>query len=239
MPLKRQTSLLDPFKLDDDDYKLLITPNTEKLCLQFINSIPTQQFVNDDEFAQTPINLSALLTPQLLSVNPFSIELTATNPQYYSQNNTESINTHTRNFNDAQLGQIVTLDHDYTPCKRQKTSCMPDESTRDSTLAESMTSAQSITTECSTPSKKRRAKGVYRKEDVTNEQELESYLERRKKNNFSSKQSRLAKKNLNQSMDDKADQLEDDNERLKLKINELESLTKLMKDALLKRFTSS
>ena len=138
--------MFDPFKLDDEDYKILITPNTEKLCLQFINSIPTQHQIPDDELVQTPINLSAFLTPQIFSVNPFSIELAADSQQLYVQNKIEvPNNAQSFNVNNSQLTQNFTLlDHDYTSDKKRKLSYTPDDSTWDSTFCESITSANSI-----------------------------------------------------------------------------------------------
>ncbi len=235
--------MLDTLKLDDDDYKLLITPNTEKLCLQFINSIPTQQQQShaDDDSMHTPVNLSAFLTPQLITLNPFSIELAASSTAQSlitHQDRVEPPPQLDQHFSTPQgLLTNVTLDHDYTSDRKRKISYAHDDSTLDSTFAESMTSSSSRATTDTNTNKKKRTKGVYRKQDVTNETELQSYLERRKKNNVSSKQSRLAKKNLNQSMDERADQIERDNERLKLAIEKLEGLTKLMKDVLLERLT--
>jgi hypothetical protein len=154
----------------------------------------------------------------------------------------------------------ITLDHDYTISpKKRKNSFVEEESnsvfnfeaTNSSVATPNVSFKQFPTTTATTTkrtrtsessekgSKRKRVKGIYRANDVTNTDELNNYLERRRKNNISSKQSRLTKKNVYSSMDEKSNQLEKDNEGLKQTITNLESLTKLLKDVLLQRFTST
>jgi len=65
------------------------------------------------------------------------------------------------------------------------------------------------------------------------------YLERRRKNNIASKRSRETRKTKFLSMDDEADELERSNAELRQKIEQLESLTKRMKEALVAKLSSA
>jgi len=65
------------------------------------------------------------------------------------------------------------------------------------------------------------------------------YLERRKKNNMASKRSREIRKNKFLGMDEEAMKLERSNEELKKRIEQLESLTKRMKEALVARLAAT
>lgn len=84
--------------------------------------------------------------------------------------------------------------------------------------------------------KKQRKRGIYRLDDVTNQEEYENYLERRIKNNISSKASRANKKSLYNEMDAKSDFLVQENQRLSEKIAKMEDLSKIIKDMLVERF---
>ena len=87
-------------------------------------------------------------------------------------------------------------------------------------------------------SKRQRTKGIYRARDVTNPAELDNYLERRKKNNISSKISRANKKNYYSEMEAKSRAIEDENARLALKINKVDHVNKIMKEYLKEAFVS-
>lgn len=87
--------------------------------------------------------------------------------------------------------------------------------------------------------KNQRTRGIYRADDVTNPEELNNYLERRKKNNISSKISRANKKRNYNDMDYKCDELERSNCSLAKKIIDLEKLNKVIKDMLVEKFTQS
>jgi len=63
--------------------------------------------------------------------------------------------------------------------------------------------------------KKQRTRGIYRADDVKSEEDLENYLERRRKNNISSKASRQTKKQQFVEMDAKSDNLDSQNKALK------------------------
>lgn len=68
---------------------------------------------------------------------------------------------------------------------------------------------------------------------------LTKYLERRRKNNIASKRSRETRKTKFMSMDEQADELEKANAELRQRIEQLESLTKRMKEALVARLSTS
>ncbi|RNA33362.1 hypothetical protein BpHYR1_000337 [Brachionus plicatilis] len=87
--------------------------------------------------------------------------------------------------------------------------------------------------------KRRRKKNVYRAEDISNEEDLINYLERRKKNNISSKCSRANKKRYYNELDSKCDQLEEENEFLRKKQTKLERLNVLLKDYLVENFSKT
>ena len=130
----------------------------------------------------------------------------------------------------------LLLDHVYTrnePAetnKRKLSLSLFDETTQDSVATSSVQEGASATP------KKQRARGIYRADDVTNADELQNYLERRKKNNMSSKASRANKKSLYNEMDAKSDFLEVENKRLVDRIGKLEHLNKLIKDMLVEKF---
>lgn len=65
------------------------------------------------------------------------------------------------------------------------------------------------------------------------------YLERRRKNNIASKRSREIRKNKFLSMDEEAAELEKANAELREKIEQLESLTKRMKEALVAKLSTA
>lgn len=65
------------------------------------------------------------------------------------------------------------------------------------------------------------------------------YLERRRKNNIASKRSREMRKNKFLTMDEQAAELEKANDELRQKIEQLESLTKKMKEALVAKLSSA
>jgi hypothetical protein len=64
------------------------------------------------------------------------------------------------------------------------------------------------------------------------------YRERRDKNNIASRRSRQIRKQKFVEMDKEADRLTTENERLRTKIDELESLAKVMKAELIKKMTA-
>ncbi|RNA34247.1 hypothetical protein BpHYR1_008802, partial [Brachionus plicatilis] len=87
--------------------------------------------------------------------------------------------------------------------------------------------------------KKQRTKGIYRAKDVKSEQDFMNYIERRLKNNKSSKISRSNKKTIYNQMDQKSDQLEADNHLLKDKIEKLQINISLLKTYLISNINSS
>lgn len=87
--------------------------------------------------------------------------------------------------------------------------------------------------------RKRRKKNVYRAEDITNEEDLVNYLERRKKNNFSSKCSRANKKKYYNELDANCDNLEIENEVLKKKQAKLIQINELLKEYLVENYSKT
>lgn len=65
------------------------------------------------------------------------------------------------------------------------------------------------------------------------------YFERRKKNNIASKRSRETRKNRFTDMEVQANQLEEENEKLRKRIEKLEELTQQMKEVLVKRLSTN
>jgi hypothetical protein len=132
--------------------------------------------------------------------------------------------------NEPTFATPFVFDHEYTrsepPVKRRQ-------SALDETSQDSFASFDSAT---NAAPKKQRKRGIYRADDVTNQEDLQNYLERRKKNNLSSKASRANKKNLYNEMDAKSDFLEKENQRLRDKQVKLERVTKEIKDFLIEKF---
>ena len=67
----------------------------------------------------------------------------------------------------------------------------------------------------------------------------QKYLERRRKNNIASRRSRETRKQKFASMDKQAEELETKNAELRVKVAELEKLTKLMKDTLIQQLAKA
>ena len=67
----------------------------------------------------------------------------------------------------------------------------------------------------------------------------QKYLERRRKNNIASRRSRETRKQKFASMDKQAEELEAKNAELRVKVAELEKLTKLMKDTLIQQLAKA
>lgn len=188
-----------------------ITTDTEKMYQSFIDTQPTINFDLLDKFG-TEENFEKLIlgfpTPQVT-------KLTEVDPFL------KPVELQTVKFE---------MDHAYTP-KKQKISedSMLDDSISMDSFASSFNSTSGT--------KRQRKRGIYRAEDVTNDEERRNYLERRKKNNISSKISRANKKRAYSEIDEKCSRLETDNEEMKVKIDELENLNKQIKDLLVERFT--
>jgi hypothetical protein len=76
-------------------------------------------------------------------------------------------------------------------------------------------------------------------DDNPTDVKLTRYLERRRKNNAASKRSRETKKSRMAEMEHQAVRLEQDNEQLRKRIEDLDRLTKLMKTLLVQRVSST
>lgn len=244
-------------------------PTVTNICHDFLKSLPTPQINTSDllnmDF-QTPQSLNKSYSNE---INPFIKSMSAAielNKQKSKEE--EQLNKILIGSNEIQNQisvEAISLDHDYTsPISRKRKNSINDDTNSNSDFNEITNQVLPFRTKKSKAEvalqkppplkkqtsragsvistnggKRKRIKGIYRANDVTSREELENYLERRRKNNISSKQSRLTKKTLYVSMDEKANQLERENEGLKQTITNLESLTQLLKDVLLQRFTTN
>lgn len=195
--------------MDDTDIAKLLTPNTEQMCLQFLHSIPTDSAVTSQQQPSARIATE----DQLLS----SIGLT----------NDELENL----VSGVHQNQAEPSDHAYS----NKRPLEDDDETMSNFDPNTPTTSSSLLT----PKKKQRARGIYRAEDVTNEDDLANYLERRVKNNISSKISRANKKSYYMEMDAKSAAIEAENRRLEIKLQKLEKLNQIMKDYLKDAFVGN
>lgn len=213
-------SIKKPSLSDSDMKPIEVSPDTEKMYFQFIDSIPPAQL-------ELPTEAAPSINYDLLD-------------QFGTQENFEKL---IRGFPSAQVTKLTDpflnkdqLDHDYSISQKKRKfsedSVFEDSMTNDS-FGSSSVFADSLNAE---KSKNHRKRGIYRADDITNEEERLNYLERRKKNNISSKISRANKKKSYTDMDYKCAELEKSNIRLSGKIEELDKLNKVIKDFLVDKF---
>ncbi len=209
------------------------TPSTEKMFNQLIESIPTQdlsttQYLDLDLDTQPP-NFD-LLDQNLENDVNFEKLILGCTP-------TPNITEMNHPFKHPNIDS-VSSDHEYS--SKRKFSVCSYEDSLDSSVAGSLF-AESLTSSLLPAKriKKQRPIGIYRADDVTNEDELRNYLERRKKNNISSKISRANKKRNYSEMDTKCHQLQKDNTCLEKKIAELEKLTKVIEEYLVQKIVQN
>lgn len=178
-----------PLSMNLDDLKLM-TPNTETACFQYLQSMPSATVLpsariitNNQIFESIGINeqdlekfVSNNLTPQVEKQNPFITETS----RDLKLNDVED-----RNDKFSQL-DTVTLDHGYSTPNKRRISSVFDEG---SMLSQDSFGSSFNDNQTSTESarKKHRARGIYRAEDVTNQEEYLNYLERRKRTTFRQK----------------------------------------------------
>lgn len=194
---------------EEFDFLNLEDDKVEKMCQELLQDSPVEekQSLEDCEFLE-----HLLLDP----LPPSSTHSVPSTPQVVKDN--------------------VMLDHGYSSNKRIYSLDTDDDScfTQDSIYTESMTITTPSTV--SSSNKKKRCRGIYRAEDIKNEDDLANYLERRKKNNQSSKASRATKRSYYSSMDAKSEYLKEQNDKLEEKANLLEQLNKLIKEHLIEQF---
>lgn len=215
-----------------------LTSETEKMFNQFIQEIPSAQLQLDAD-AQAP-NFE-LLDDHFGTQENFEkliLGCTLLPEMPIAEVDDQSSKDLFQMPVDQDVYATVQADHEYTSTKRKLSWSSLDDSLNDS-IASSVF-VDSFSSESSQKKTKcQRTRGIYRIDDVTNEEELNNYLERRKKNNISSKVSRANKKKAYIDMDVKCAELDKNNERLKRKIVELEKLNKIIKDMLVEKFTES
>ena len=194
-----------------------VTPDTEKIYQKFIESIPTAQIqmgeTSLNEFGGTEEDFEKLI-------------LGYTNSQL---NNDVNLNQASETEQCLRLDEI-SLDHQYEKKRKFSEICFEDSMTNDSF-------SSSLNSSIAKRPKNTRPRGIYRADDITNDADLQNYIERRKKNNISSKVSRANKKNAYKEMESKCSQLERDNVRLTKKIENLDKLTKTIREYLLEKFS--
>lgn len=205
---------------------LPLTPKTEKELFGFLRSqsINFDFGINSNSINQEPPTAAIITGNDLNNIfgqvflNDAPNELS--NLEHQLQVNSSSTAT-----------ASADLDHVYS--NKRRLSSFDDSSylTDDSSLAY----APSNSSQLDSFAKKRRVKGIYRQSDITNEEERKNYIERRKKNNISSKNSRANKKNYYSSLDDKCIELSEENNLLEYKIQMLEKANKFMKEHLIQR----
>jgi hypothetical protein len=134
----------------------------------------------------------------------------------------------------------VMLDHDYSSKRKSDISFDDEESsfTQDSFGSSMLTPSSSVFTPTSSPSKKKRTRGIYRADDIKTQDDLTNYLERRKKNNISSKVSRANKKSYYNEMEARSNFLTEQNKKLQDKSKLLEQVNKAIKEYLIEQFNS-
>jgi hypothetical protein len=254
------TSELD-LNLDDVDLNNIMTPTTEHMCMQYLHTIQTDEAAQQQQqqlktaspvFNNAQILASySLVETDVLALNTPSVTASTDhgiNP-FLSQ---QSGNV---NFSNAAApsaaSSIVSYDHQYSAAStsaaaaaaivqnkrpRLSSSVFGDD---DTSSTFSLDSSFASAADSSQAKKKQRTRGIYRYDDVSTEEDLKNYLERRKKNNISSKVSRANKKNYYTEMDSRMDSLERQNTQLEAKAKKLEQINKMMKDYLIENFAKS
>jgi hypothetical protein len=232
-------NLLSMDFLNDPEVNKLITPKTERMCMKLLHYLPTNsnqpstRIITNDQITQifAENDLAKLVDEQMSTTqNPFVSEMSAN----LSLNAPGKLATAEAPKNNEN----VNLDHGYfarQAGKRKLSELDEDNSMSCENSQDSF--ASSLTVSKSGESKKKRTRGIYRADDVTNEEEYKNYLERRKKNNISSKVSRANKKQMLNQMDVKADQLEKRNEDLKEKSKKLQEMIEIVKKELFQMYT--
>lgn len=232
---QNQTQNDNDFNLDLDDLQLTITPETQKECLAFFKTMPSPT-LDSTLFMEDILKESGIAESELL-------ELTCI-PTSELYDNTKVINPflNESSFDETSLQnepkENLNLDHAYSN-KRKLSFDIEENSLLSQDSFNLQTSTPTPSTSAEPTKKKQRTRGIYRAKDVKNDEDLMNYLERRKKNNISSKVSRSNKKSLHNSMDAKADELEIQNKQLTEKIEKLQDTTKIMKEFLLQHFKSN
>ena len=222
---QNETSIFD-CKLTEDEWNALINSSNEFL-------VP-----NCDEDDSSMKNIccdTAAIERALLETDMFSQSFLEDNKVDMMM---PDVSAKTEKAHDTNNGNNVFLpDHIYSMRTEESTAQKRNSSYLDDTNSQDAFNSFSDSTSVNgSVTKKQRTRGIYRLDDVTNDEEYQNYLERRKKNNISSKASRANKKSLYNEMDAKSDFLEQENERLRKRIVQMEDLSKIIKDMLVEKF---
>lgn len=219
--------------------------NVQSNELNTAHIITNEQIFQSIGFSEQDLAKLIANSPQVLQQknngnNPFLSEMSAN----------LKLNSHNENKSSIIKSEqnVVSLDHVYSSsssdlsAQKRKTCILSMEEgsqsySQDSFVSSSMDVTSDEGGAVNKMPKRKRIKGIYRADDVTNEEEYMNYLERRKKNNMSSKISRANKKEFYHHMDYKADRMESDNEMLKEKIAKLTNINEIIKKELIQIYS--
>jgi hypothetical protein len=243
--------------LNSEDIASLATPRTEGAILQFLHSLPgnlssgsanyqhdnglnsqsqsnhifsNNQIIDSLGFNEQDLEKFLANSPQILDKmkikSNFFLSTFTPNPK--SHDNQEFFIIKDDNNNNNQ----VSIDHSYpaTSTKRKYDQVSNNITATDTPDTSNDSEGRTSDSFDKRKRKQVRARGIYRAVDVTNEEEKESYLERRKKNNISSKISRANRKKQNEQMKAKSEYFENENKRLEKLIVKLENVNNIIKN---------
>lgn len=248
--LDTTTPFLD-LDLEDLELNKIMTPSIEKECLQYLQAIQADENSNILKSARiltnnqimSSLGVNDVVLDSMLNTGGLPSSTIENNNVFLSQTSA-SLNLPAVNESKSKPPALTLNDHVYSNInnKRPITSLLEgDETSSASFASDALNSSVSVpgtSASLTSGSKRQRTRGIYRAEDITNEDDLQNYLERRKKNNISSKISRANKKNYYSQMDERSVALENENRKLEVKVQKLEELNKLMKDYLINNFSN-
>jgi len=207
---------LETVTFDENFNQLLTLCSTtsnekQQLCTEPLN-------YNNNDYNQTP--LMEQLQP--MTIDPIIVTpvITAKNP---------IINIQHDDFTKTNESPVFKSDHDYFLPPTSLVTPPPSANNEQAITPNTNNNTDSNNLKAKA---KQRNRSVYRAEDIKTQQDLESYIERRKKNNESSKISRANKRSQYKSMDARSDALELDNKRQRVKIELMDEAIKAIKQLL-------
>jgi hypothetical protein len=228
--------------LNDLEVNNAITPSTERACIKLLQSIPTAQLMPCTVAAPSTRIITNDQINQIFNENDWS-KLMGTQPSPFLSEMSASLKLNSSEPKNAVVDSTATvrLDHGYVakPVEKRKLSTTLLECEYDDDENSSMSYSRDSFSSSTGAVKRKRTRGIYRADDVTNDEEYQNYLERRIKNNQSSKISRANKKNLFNQMDWKAEELAQRNEELAVKAEKLKVVIELIRKELLQNLASN
>ncbi|CAF0904300.1 unnamed protein product [Didymodactylos carnosus] len=231
-----------------NDYQLKIEPHSY-MCQPTYAQLNTLESIRIDESPQLlpppPPPTSLACQPQHFSFDAAALAAIEHDHAFMTKKITESPSkkryrsrTRTRYESTSSLGsnslQTSSYNNNNNNSNDDSSSCF-----NTPNLLPATTASSSDT--CTTPRTKRSRTShiVNRADDVKTEDDLSYYLERRRRNNMASKNSRAARKQKFGDMDYKCDEYKKLNEDLRIKISTLETVTARLKDGLVQSFQTA